>query len=519
MNRLVSLIVTIMLIGTLVVGCTNGEKASIESPTASQEGGGEVAKDGLDDESKFVKLEMWTGYPLGMPPKDLQLVLDEVNKILKEKINAQLDLKLVDWMGLDSTMNLKINAEDEFDIVFTAPWSNDYFRNVRRDGYVDLTELLPKYAPTIWSTVEQKYWDNIKVDDKIYAVINNQVNARQYTAAFRKSSFEAYLQQPGAKKLEEIKTVEDVTGFLEFAKTLSTDGYVNATMDMTGMSFYWGFDDFGNWKIPGVVKYDDETYKVINQFDTPEWRAAMTFSKQWYDKGFYWPEMAITTPDFTRFHMRFPPTYKPGIETEELVFAGYDTVYAKLGNPILFTSGSIATMNAISATSKNPVRALKLLELLYKDRDLYNLLSFGIEGKHYNVLETLDNGLKRIELIADSGYDMPLAWAFGNQFNQWLLPGQPQDIWEQTKDFDASAARSVTFGFSFDPTPVKTEYAAVTGVVNEYWYNVLIGFNKSAEQIENSYQTFLKRLTIAGADKIIAEKQKQLDEWRAQQSK
>ena len=172
-------------------------------------------------------------------------------------------------------------------------------------------------------------------------------------------------------------------------------------------------------------------------------------------------------------------------------------------------------MNAISRTSENPIRALKLLELLYSDKDLFNLLVFGIEGKHYNVVGETASGLKRVELIDNSGYSMPIAWAFGDQFNQWLTPGQPDDVWEQTEAVNQSAIVSKSFGFNFDSSNLKSEYANCSNIVDEYWYNVLIGFGKSQEKIDEMYNKFLKNLKSAGADTIIKEMQRQLDEWKA----
>ncbi len=469
-----------------------------------------------DDESQFYEIKMITGYPVGQVPKDFDLVMEKVNEVLKEKINAKLTLTLVDWMGLDSNLNLKINAAEKFDICYTGVLANDYFNNVRREVFTDLTDLLPKYAPTIWKTVEPSYWDSIRSDGKIYAVINRQIVGRQFCAAFRKTTFDAYSKTSGAKKLDEITTVEDISDYLAFAKTQSKDDFINATFDIDGLMTYWGFDVLGgSWKIPGVVKYDDGELKVVNQFDTDEWRSAMKLSADWYNKGYFWPDMSINSPKFNLLQMRFPPTYKPGIETEEKQFTTYDAEFAKLGETILFTRNLQMTMNAISRTSDNPIRALKLLELLYSDKDLFNLLVFGIEGKHYHVVGETASGLKRVELIDNSGYSMPIAWAFGDQFNQWLTPGQPDDVWEQTKAVNDSATVSKSFGFNFDSSNLKTEYANCSNIVDEYWYNVLIGFGKSQEKIDEMYDKFLKNLKSAGADTIIKEMQRQIDEWKA----
>jgi len=92
------------------------------------------------------------------------------------------------------------------------------------------------------------------------------------------------------------------------------------------------------------------------------------------------------------------------------------------------------------------------------------------------------------------------------------------DIWEQTEQFDKDAEESVTFGFVFDPTPVKTQITTCQAVVNNDWYTLMIGLGKTEDWLEDTYRTFLKRLDQAGAQTIIAEKQKQLNQWLAEKN-
>jgi putative aldouronate transport system substrate-binding protein len=75
--------------------------------------------------------------------------------------------------------------------------------------------------------------------------------------------------------------------------------------------------------------------------------------------------------------------------------------------------------------------------------------------------------------------------------------------------FNKSAKRSKALGFGFDPTPVKTEYAAVTNVVTQYKMPLETG----SVDPDKVLPEFISKLKAAGIDKVIAEKQKQLDEW------
>lgn len=66
-------------------------------------------------------------------------------------------------------------------------------------------------------------------------------------------------------------------------------------------------------------------------------------------------------------------------------------------------------------------------------------------------------------------------------------------------------------GFNFDVTNVQIEMANCNAVVTEYLKPLLYGFM----DIETSYPEFIKKLDDAGAEKIIAEKQAQLDAYIA----
>ena len=168
-------------------------------------------------------------------------------------------------------------------------------------------------------------------------------------------------------------------------------------------------------------------------------------------------------------------------------------------------------MNAIGSTSEDPVKALQFLELLNTNKELYNIITFGIEGQHYNKV-----GENRIEVVKDSLYTMGnVGWQFSNQFNAYLQPEQEDGVWEETKAINASAKYSPLMGFSFDSSKVQLElsncYYAYLEFINSFIWGV---FTKEGE-FDRQYNKFLQKLEIAGASTVIAEMQKQVDAWLA----
>ena len=81
--------------------------------------------------------------------------------------------------------------------------------------------------------------------------------------------------------------------------------------------------------------------------------------------------------------------------------------------------------------------------------------------------------------------------------------------WELEQNKNAKT--SVAMGFTFDNSKVKTEYTAVTNVIEQYVYGLVCGSVDPTTEIP----VFLERLADAGMGAIIAEKQAQLDAWAA----
>ena len=111
-----------------------------------------------------------------------------------------------------------------------------------------------------------------------------------------------------------------------------------------------------------------------------------------------------------------------------------------------------------------------LLNLVFADPYLFNLLCFGVEGVNYEFAE--DGSVTYIE---EGGYNPCVDWAMGNQFNAYVRTGQDLDVWDQTKamnDAGIGAAVSDTAG---------------TFVCNHLMYSVLDFLAKEAPTVPGGF--------------------------------
>ncbi|MFD0616209.1 extracellular solute-binding protein [Paenibacillus sp. GCM10027629] len=509
-KSVVSVLAVCLMFSGSLIGCgAKDEKsadATQQNATTQESAQTEPA---ATDPAKLEPVDL-TWYLDASPQSDIASVEAEMNKILKEKLNVTLHLKIVDWGAYDQKMQVVNAADENYDLAFTANWANNYYQNVNKGAFIPLDDLLEKYAPTIMETLPKMGWDATKVNGKIYAIPNYQAWTMTNGIIMRKDLADKYGVKP-----ESIKKLEDLAPFLEQVKK-NNPGMVPYENEYNGEFgknlVYYGFDEVAGRNVPGVIKLTDTSLKVVNQFESEEYKSFVTTMTDWYKKG-YIRKDAATLKDVQadrkagKTASMNAGNFGPAMEGEAPLDAAQNPVYnVRLTQPTLLTSSIIATMTGISATSKNPERAVMLLDLLFKDKELYNLLAYGIEGKHYKKID--DNNT--IEVMNDGGYAPGFEWEVGNALNAYPQKGSVPGTAEATKKMNESSTPSPLLGFSFDPAPVKSEIAQVGTVTAQY----IALLETGSVAPDKMLPEFIDKLKKAGSDKIIAEEQKQIDAWK-----
>ena len=99
---------------------------------------------------------------------------------------------------------------------------------------------------------------------------------------------------------------------------------------------------------------------------------------------------------------------------------------------------------------------------------------------------------------------------FGNVFLCYLTPEDAADKNEKLIAFNEQSEPSKLLGFNFDSEPVKTELAAINNVIEEFAVPLETGSIDPKENLPK----YVEKLRLAGADTVLAEIQKQYDEWK-----
>ena len=155
---------------------------------------------------------------------------------------------------------------------------------------------------------------------------------------------------------------------------------------------------------------------------------------------------------------------------------------------------------------------MKFLNEMYTNADVMNLLSYGIEGVHWEKKADGCIGYPDGVNPDNSTYDLGMKWYFGNDFLNETWEGEiPVDV-EAEIEKNKKAITSPAMGFTYDSTSVATELAAIGNVTNQYLPGLLCG----ALDPKKTVPEFLSALKTAGIDAVIAEKQRQYDSWIAE---
>jgi putative aldouronate transport system substrate-binding protein len=447
----------------------------------------------------------------GGPQPDMPLVLEAVNKYLKEKINCTLSIIETDFGNYDQKMQMVIAGQEVFDLCFTSDWSNNYYNNVNKNAFLELDDLLTQYAPQLKASISGNGWEAVKVNGKIMAIPNQQIWARTNALMIETSYINKY--NFDVKTIKKLADAEPIMALIKKDKPSMYPMSEFSIAQRVYCTLSQGIDEIAGYDIPAVIMLNDPGLKVVNQFELPQTMEYYRLKRQWYQKGYIRPD-ASTITDIAAENMAgrhpvdFAGTMKPGGEIEGAIgHGGRPIVFAPFSDAWQTTSGIVATMTAISRTSKNPAKAMEFLNLINTDPYLFNLITYGIEGKHYRKINS-----NYIAPIDDSGYANGwLGWMYGNQFLAHLLEGQDLNVWDETKKLNQSAKASPALGFSFDPTPVQTEIASISAVASEYT-SVL---DTGAVDPERALPEFLAKLKAAGSDRVVAEVQRQINAWKA----
>lgn len=496
---------------------TEASPSASATATASASSGSAAApSEGAVDTSKEVKLKMIF---VGPKPVDYDLVFAEINKKLKEKINATLEGEFLDWSDWAQKYPLKLAADENFDLIYSANWAG-YNDQALKGGFLELTDdMLAKYMPQTWANMPKVSWEQAKVNGKLYMVPQNRGESVEKLILYREDLRKKY-DLPEINSPESyatyLKTIaEKEKGVVPFTPETGDWKFHNLDRVLLKQQNEWNMFDLD---MPFAFKLTDEKGQVFNVYDTPEFKDLAVYYKDLADHN-AWSKNVLNSKNDHQADFKAGKTasitHNNGTLGSLMALmrqenSPYEVALADI-NQGKKKSVAIATQNGTSvhATSKNPERALMLIDLMQNDKELHDLMMYGISGVHYEPVG--DDKYKALDKNPNfTGFSN---WDFNSPLNR-DNEAFPQEASDLVKSWEAGVYHYPLETFVFDNSKVKTEIANVGNVMLRYGIPLEYGLVKD---IDKGLADLNKQLKSAGIDKIQTELQAQIDAFLAKQ--
>lgn len=502
MKKILATVLGCALLATVVSGCGNSSVSASPTPGASA---GNTAQPGGTEKENTPYTVKWK-LRISEQAK-MGEVQAAVNKILAEKLpNTSLEFNFIEAASYNDKVKLALSAGEKFDMMFTSS-SFNYQNYLAMDALLPLTGLIDAYGADLYDIIPESLWEAVTVKGEIMAVPNYQIVARQTSAVVPKELVKKYGIDVNA-----IKTFEDLEPYFDKIQADTKGLTFGSSFGSTDMDWllYCGLEVVGGTGI-GAIRIDDAVPTVFNQYEDEEMLQNLKRSRNWYVKGYYNPDIIGSGKfeDVTKAGkvMAMMQCNTPTSYSTLLTRYGMDCDIIPLTEPYISTSSVLGTLTALSYTSENPERTMQFINLLDTDEELYNTVVYGIKDVNYRFVND-----KNIEMLPDSGYTTNVSWMIGNTMLKYPLTSESATLVEDTENLNRTSKASPILGFNFDSSPVKTEVASISAVLENYTSGLNAGL---FEDVEGTLKKLNAELKAAGMDTVIAEKQKQLDAWLA----
>lgn len=495
--RIISFILVLLLAASLFAGCGKNSTDGGKKPVGGAN-----------------KEVIW--YVLGTEEPDNQKVFGMIN----ERLGKLTDGLSIKFKYIDQTQyDLQFSAGDTFDLIL-CPDHMGYWQNVEKGAFMEITEdEFKTYAPYIWEN-GQEFLDTGKWDGKYYCVPGFRKYAPDRTLVARGDYMDKY-------GIESLDTIQDISDFVMAGAKDSSNNIVPFNCDGNNpwMIFNMWASDWG-WACPGSLSFGSHYYfdtnkddfKIFLMVDRKETKKFSNDVKEWYDNGVFSKSVLsnntsaeeafkngksllawTSSPASANSIWRQIPEI-PGADKWDIRFY---SMYSKQQRAYNFMNCAIG----ISRTSQNKENALIALDAIYKDQELYRLLTSGIEGEHYT------NDENGYAAVLGSKYQAPNtgiyndAHKFTTKYDYPYADALVAELASKTLD-DPLVNCPITADGDYASMKVKLD-----DVFNEYSKPRMYG---AVADVDEALKVEKKALKAAEIDKFVKHVQNQVDKFVAE---
>ena len=488
-----------------------------------------VALGDVDTSEHVVITYMVTG---DVPSDKTNEVLAKINEKLTEKVNAELQIKWIEWANWTTNYNLTLATQaGDIDLVGTATDWLDAWPNIQKGAFMALSEeMLQTYAPQTWASVSEDHWNLCKYDGQIYLIPeDNYAQWTNHGFMYRGDWAKEAGLENGVNSWEDLEVylgyVKEAKGIIpwdadgsgsSYSQQMSGGWMTSHTtavyIEGIGVDLFYGESKDNPYTLSRVWLEGDELVEFAQTM------------KRWSEAGYWRADVLNYSGDvasemeegITGARQHHTQTWTSFRTTMEEYQPGSDLGFFWFGKEM----NNLVSLNithgamAIAATSKNPERALMVYDLLRNDEEIYRLMMYGEEGVQYVINE--DGTYSRPESYNSTTDSVSFNWWWGRNDDLELhYAGYDWDAIEAMYAEESAAAIAYPYGqVVFDLTEVQPYIDNLSNVYNTYMPQIVFGME--ASDPADYVAEFRAALQAAGIEVVMEEVQRQLDAVYAQ---
>ncbi len=524
-NKLLSVLLACSLTVTMIAGCgSTGTESKDSNETStdstSAEGADEdvaevaPAEIDMDEEPYEVAIQLVT-----LPGTDYSAyeaeMEEKINEITVPAINAKLDIQFV-WINeIANKTSLAVAGNEKLDLVHVATVS-PLSSMVGADMLYDMNEddLLKTHGQTLVSLFSD-ILEAGEVDGQQLAV-----PAKLYNAVAKGLDYNKTAAENEGVDIPATGNLEDLDKALTDLKNSGSDIIGWYAGEGTNNYLYWleGYESFGTNASYGAVLDAAKDTTVVNLYDTEDFLDYALLTYKWRQDGIIRKDSTDNTSAQDYFNAQqifcYPGDLTPQLDANYSATAknnGFELGTMQMVEPKITNASVTEYMWGIAVNSERPDKAMDMLNFIYENADVANILMYGLEGTNYEFVEGSD------KVIETNGSYIAAFVQIGNPENMLIQSPAGEDYYEQWEAFSAKATTSPIVGYMFSDADYQTESAAITNVINQYMPTLMNGSCESEDATKAYVEEFVSALEAAGMNDVIAGNQEQLDAYLARQ--
>jgi len=446
--------------------------------------------------------------------EQVKKVEDAINAYIADKINVEIRLTDIGSGEYTEKANLAL-ANNEINLLWTASWESTIGTNdlVPKNAVYDITDLLP--GTPLYGSMSEGQWEATKYNGKNYFIPVYKDNVEGYDVMFRKDLVDEFGWD--ITKVEKLADLEPM-----LADAASKGLKYPFLTQKTAMFYRWyigSFDFFTADASTNFFAVDRKTNEVVDTIKTPEYLEFCKLMADWAEKGYISEDEATkVTTDTTTQSKDWAISWWTDIPVNAEANSRYkqEVVMQPIAPRFAHSTSALGSCYCITANStpEQAKAAIDFMGLLYTDSKLADMYTFGIEGEDFEYTQAEGQTIKHVTQHSDK-YNHSM-WESANATIVTPLDSEPDNKAELYDAFNGGAETSCAAGFRFNKAPVEAAYTACAALFEQYGFQLENG-GVAAADVESTLEAYQTALDGAGYQDVLAEFQKQYNEWKAAQ--